>query len=267
MWVPFYWFAVALLTTTPSFADGISGPYVGSGSNSAFLVEIVETAGGQLTGRYEQTALQPDGKIDQKTASITGASDGQTIVVTIKPNTDQLFVSNITASGTIQGTMLHLSGGEGDGSKIDLNLAKSDEVAYQTEIAKLKLRAQVVNDARSRAIQLIKLTQWTAALIAATGAASADLPKFQPIEDKYRAVTEWMSAALSRQRSIYTAGQASVTSGQIGVAINQAGVAAEQLHTGFQNSGQDAATKIQQAGQAVVNFTKLSSLSIGGNKE
>jgi hypothetical protein len=130
MWVLRHWFVAGLVAATPAYADGISGTYVGKGSSSAFLVEIVETAGGQLTGRYEQTVLQPTGKLDQMIASIAGASDGQTVVVTIKPNTDQLFPSNITASGTIQGTLLHLSGGGGDGSKIDLNLTKSDETAY-----------------------------------------------------------------------------------------------------------------------------------------
>ena len=46
---------------------------------------MVETAGDQLTGRYEQTVLEPSGQIKQIIASITGASDGHTVVVTIKP--------------------------------------------------------------------------------------------------------------------------------------------------------------------------------------
>ena len=124
------WIVVGLLAATPAYADGISGTYVGKGSNSAFMIEIVETAGGQLMGRYEQTVLQSSGKLDQMIASITGASDGQTIVVTIKP-TPTLFSINITASGTINGTLLHLSGGGGDGSKI-IDFTKSDEAAYRT---------------------------------------------------------------------------------------------------------------------------------------
>ena len=38
-------------------------------------MQIVETAGGQLTGRYEQTALAPDGKLSRTIEAMTGASD------------------------------------------------------------------------------------------------------------------------------------------------------------------------------------------------
>ena len=52
------WLAFGFLATGPAYAEGISGTYVGQGPNSAFLVQIVETAGGQLTGALrEQTVL------------------------------------------------------------------------------------------------------------------------------------------------------------------------------------------------------------------
>ena len=79
------WIILGPVAASPAYADGISGTYVGKGSNSAFMVQVVETTGGQLTGRYEQTVLKPDGKLERMTVSITGASDGQTVVVTIKP--------------------------------------------------------------------------------------------------------------------------------------------------------------------------------------
>ena len=239
------WFVAGLLAATPAYADGISGTYVGKGSNSAFLVEIVETAGGQLTGRYEQTVLQSSGKLDQMIASITGASDGQTIVVTIKPNTNQLFSINITASGTINGTLLHLSGGGGDGSKIDLNLAKSDEAAYQTLIAGITAQARAMNEARSRADELTHLSDLTTKMIASSASADAQLDKFPPIEQRYRTITQLMNAALVRQQSIYGDGQASVARNQVGVAINQAGVEAEQIHVALQAANGDIGAKIE----------------------
>ena len=63
---------------------------MGKAPDIAFLVQMVETAGGRLTGRYEQTVLEPSGQLKQLIASITGASDGHTVVVTIKP-TELLF--------------------------------------------------------------------------------------------------------------------------------------------------------------------------------
>jgi hypothetical protein len=245
MWVLRQWLVAVLLATTPAYADGISGTYVGKGNYSAFLVQIVETAGGQLTGRYEQTVIGAHGKFDQMIASITGASDGQTVVVTIKPNTNQLFSSNITASGTIRGTLLHLSGGGGDGSKIDLNLTKSDEAAYRTLVASLTGHSDAVKEEQTQADQLAHLNELTKSMLTYSTEADAQLAKFPPIEQRYRTITDLMNAALVRQQSIDGDGQASVARGQIGVAINQAGGEAEQLHVGLQAAGQEIGSKTQ----------------------
>jgi uncharacterized protein (DUF2147 family) len=209
-----------------------------------FLVQLVETAGGQLTGRYEQTVLQASGKLDQMIGSITGASDGQTVVVTIKPNTDQLFSSNITASGTIQRTLLHLSGGGGDGSKIDLNLTKSNEADYRALIADISGQARAATQAGARTDELTHLSELTTKMIASSASADAQLDKFPPIELRYRTITQLMSGALVRQQLIYGGGQASVARSQVGVAINQAGVEAEQLHVALQDANRDIGTKI-----------------------
>ncbi len=72
-----YSWAIGLMgLVSPAWAEGISGTYVGAGSNSAFLVQVVEATGGQLTGRYEQTVLS-DGKLNSMNASISGSSDGR----------------------------------------------------------------------------------------------------------------------------------------------------------------------------------------------
>ena len=107
--LPYWIIALGLVGASPAYADGISGTYVARGADSAFLVQIVETAGGQLTGRYEQTFLAPGGKLERTIEAITGASDGQTVVVTIKPT--EPLSTGVTASGTVIGSILHLSGG------------------------------------------------------------------------------------------------------------------------------------------------------------
>jgi hypothetical protein len=143
------WAVLGLIgVISPAQADGISGTYVGQSPGRAYLVQIVETAGGQLTGRYEQTVLQATGQLDRMNASITGASDGRTIVLTITRT--ELTAGSITASGTLQGSILHVSGG-GDGGKIDLTVAKSDEATYQSQVASLGDQARSITAARTRA--------------------------------------------------------------------------------------------------------------------
>jgi len=246
------WIVFGLLAlSSPSYADGISGTYVGRGSNSVFLVQLVETNGGQLTGRYEQTLLQPNGKLEQMNASITGASDGRTVVVTIKPT--ELLSGSFTASGTIEGSALHLSGG-GYGSTLTLNLTKSEESAFRSLVEDLTNQSHQIiatralqeeADRRAKAqadlLTLVKnLTQKMTTFSATTDGA---LRKFAPVEERYKAITEWMRAAHARQRSIYGDGQASVARSQIGVSINQAGkrtcceVSAMSAMSSLTNSG------------------------------
>jgi hypothetical protein len=234
---------VGLVAVGPACADDISGTYVGTGANSAFLIQIVETAGGQLTGRYEQTLLEPSGgKLNQTTFSMTGASNGQTIVVTMRGT--QLLSGSITASGTIQDSLLHLSG-SGNGGNVDLNLSRSDEVTYKKEVAKLSLRERQVIEAAAKAELLVRFDKLTQDMATDSGAIEAQLDKFSPIEQRFRALTEMMDKALTRQRSIFGGSQAFAARGQIGVAINQGGVEAEQLHVSLQDAGHDMTAKLQ----------------------
>ncbi|MGA8611665.1 MAG: hypothetical protein WB760_08075 [Xanthobacteraceae bacterium] len=237
------WLILGVVAAGPAYADDISGTYVGTGANSAFLIQIVETSGGQLTGRYEQTLLEPSGgKLDQTTFSMTGASNGQTIAVTMRGA--QLLSGSITASGTIQGSLLHLSG-SGTGGNVDLNLTKSDEITYKMQIAKLSLRGRQVIESAAKAELLARLDKLTQDMATDSGAAEAQLDKFSPIEQRFRALTDMMDKALTRQRSIFGGSQAFLARGQIGVEINQGGVEAEQLHVSLQDAGRDMAAKLQ----------------------
>lgn len=232
----------ALVSAIPAYADGISGTYVAKGSNSAFLVQIVETAGGQLTGRYEQTVMEPGGTVKQSVASITGASDGHTVVVTIKPT--EILSQSITASGTAEGLLLHLSGGSGS-TKVEWSFSRSDEASYRSQVASLVDQAHRVIEARAEADRLTGLTDLTANMLAYSAAADAQLKKFPPIEQRYRALTEWMSAALGRQQSIFGGGQARLARGQVGLEINNAGMEGAQLHNGIQSADQEMGAKLQ----------------------
>jgi hypothetical protein len=207
-----------------------------------------------LTGRYEQTVLQPSGKLDQMIASIGGASDGHTVVVTIK--SIEPLSAGIAASGTVEGSLLHLSGG-GSGSKVDLNLAKADEAAYKAQVEDLTTQARAMIEARAMADQLAHLHDLANRMIASSVDADAQLGKFPPIEQRYRTITQLINAALMRQQSIYGSGQAYVARGQVGVAINQAGVDAEQLHISLQSADHDIGSKVQSLAKDVVDASSI----------
>jgi hypothetical protein len=237
------WLVLSLLAINPAFAEGISGTYVGTGANSAFLIQIVETAGGQLTGRYEQTLLEPSGgKLDQTTFSMTGAANGQTIVVTLKGT--QLLSGSITASGTIQGPVLHLAG-SGTGGTLDINLSRSDEATYKAQVAKLSEEKSRIIQATAKVELLKRLDKLTRDMATETSAIEGQLGKFPPIEQRFRTITIMMDQALARERSIFGGGQASVARSQIEVAINQGGGESEQLHVGLQGAGQEMTAILQ----------------------
>ena len=242
-----------IASIAPASADGLSGTYVGKGNNGAFLIQIVETADGHLTGRYEQVVLQPTGGIDDMNAAITGAADGQTVVVTIKPSV--LLSSSMAASGTIQGRLLHLTGG-GNGNNLTLNLIRSDEAEFRAQVVALTEQARQINDARARRVsaqrqaqiaadQLAALQSLTERIIVFTTKADVELPKFSSAEQRYQNITTHMRNGLSRERSIYGGGQASVARGQISVAINQISIQATQLHLGIESENRDFATTVR----------------------
>ena len=235
-----------IVSAAPALADGLSGTYVGKGGNGAFLVQIVETGDGHLTGRYEQVVLQPDGKLDDMNAAITGAADGKTVVVTIKPS--EFLSSSLAASGTIEGRLLHLTGG-GNGSNLTLNLLKSDEADFRAQVALLTDQGRQINEARARqeaaqrqakaeADFLAGLQNLTQRMSAFTAKADVDLGKFAPLQQRYRRITARMRTALYRERSINGNWQAAVARSQIFVAINQTAIGANQINIEVQAAHQ-----------------------------
>jgi hypothetical protein len=124
----------ALAAAMPACAEGISGTYVGKGANGAFLVQIVQTSDGHLTGRYAQVLLQGGSKLEEMNASITGASDGHTVALMIKPT--EVLAGSLSLSGTLEGPLLHITGG-GYGNTLTLDLMKSDEADFRAQVANL----------------------------------------------------------------------------------------------------------------------------------
>jgi hypothetical protein len=232
------WVILCGLIATPVRAD-MSGTYVGKGPTLAVMVQIVETGGGNFTGRYAQVALQADGKIEVMNATIAGARNGETVVATIKAA--DFFAASVPVSGTYRGGVLHLTGN----TNLVLDLSSADEADFRAQVAALTARGQQIIDARARqqaaeqnakleADRLSRFENLTSRMVVFNTKADGMLPKFAPVEQQWRGITEKMRGGLSRQQSIYGGGQATVARGQITVALNQAAIEANQIHINVQ---------------------------------
>lgn len=246
----YLWLLVSFLATMPASAEPISGTYVGQGSESAFLLQLVETTERQFTGRYEETVLEHGGRIAEVSASITGASDGKTVVVSLKSL--EFLPIGMTLSGALEGDQLRLSGVR-DGHRINLVLSKSEELAYRLRVENLTAQRQLINQAKARADLLTYISKLVDKMLTYSAEADAQLSKFPPIERRYRAITEVMNAALARQRSIHGDGPAFVARGQISAAIDQAEAEAENMHGSIQSADQEIGKKLQILSKSVAD--------------
>src|SRR6185437_448516 len=261
-WVVFlvaaFVFGLLPLRAHALFSADASGTYVGSATNAAFLLQMVETSDGRVTGRYEQVLVRPDGTFDALNAAITGATDGQTVVLTLRPN--GLLTESITASGTFDGSRLHLTGT----NALALNLQKSDEAHFRNQVALLAgwgrqiKEARAREEARARAAKfeadflnhVRDLTQRMNSLVMHT---DARLKAFASDEQRYRAITERMRKALAREQSIYGDGQRAVARSQISVWMSQAEIASNQIHIAVDNSAQNFKIGMRQLTRDVID--------------
>lgn len=148
--------AVSVAAISSAAGGGLSGTYVASSPDAAYLIQVVETAGGQLTGRYEEVQLKPSGELVDTNASLSGAVNNGTVVATLKPT--ELLSGSVTVSGTFDGRMLHLAGG-GNGAKIERNLTIGDEAAFRSQVANLTAKGNQIKQAaadKAKAEQLAK---------------------------------------------------------------------------------------------------------------
>ena len=229
-----------VIMTGIAHAESISGTYVAKETGSVSLVQMVETQNGQLSGRFERFVILADGKTTDVNMALNGVRDGETVVVTIKP--PQFLSGSIPVSGTWRNDVLHLVG-SGEGFNINLDLVKSDEAEFRTQVAVLTQQVQQLVQARYRASLVGRITALVRETAAFSTKADGSLGYFQPIEERYKSITNYMRRAFARQRSIYGGVQASVARIQIYAEINQANIQAEQIHNEIESRHRDFEAK------------------------
>jgi hypothetical protein len=243
--------AFVVVLSSPAGAT-ISGTYVGSGPDIAVLMQLVETNGGQLSGRYEQQKVIIGNKIEQLNASVSGTSDGQTVVLQIRPT--EVLASAYVLSGTISGSVLQISGG-GYGQTFHLNLAKGTEEDFKAHAAGLSASVNRAVATQNLEADLANAEHMLEAMSKFSANPEPGPAAFVPYEQRYRALTQGMRAALGRQQSIPRFIQTPAR-GQIGVAINQAAIETIQIHDEVKAKQAELQQKVTAAVDKVAPIAK-----------
>jgi hypothetical protein len=225
------------------WTDDISGTYVGGSSRVADLVQLVQSADGHLTGRFAVTEMKQDGTVSQEGGVADGSYRNGNVVVTF--HIIPVFVS-LTFSGTVEGEALALTATTGNDTHT-MSLQKSDEAHYQARVEEIRHSAQSIQAAQAQAEaqrsqeraaarrfeQLTGLIRHEQVLVAKAASFSSAISK---IEGRYRAVTARMTAALTKEESLWGNSQAAVERSQISVAVAQMAINCNQLHMTVQQN-------------------------------
>lgn len=127
----------------------MSGTYVGKNAGQAFLVQIIQGQGGQLTGFFEESALSADGtSVNQDNVPLSGQRDGKNFSVTLNPvGLAHFFQSSTSLAGTFSGSGIRLVGLSSNFSA-NLNLVKGNAEDYSDDVAELNNEARLTKNAR-----------------------------------------------------------------------------------------------------------------------
>lgn len=246
----------------------MSGTYVGKNDHQAFLVQIVQANGGQLSGFLEEADLTPDGQVEQDNVQFSGARDGKTFTVTITPGgLAKLFVQPVGLSGTYTGTSISLAGQSGD-FNLNLNLQKGDVQIYQGYVSALDRQAEAIQVQKAEATARQRQIEAREAAAQQAAAAAQDLESrietdmklyatvpstvetrvslLGEMGGKLRNETVKMQAVLTREQEL--GGYQSVPGAQLSVAITQANVQEQSAL----NSEQNRLSYVEQNGIPVL---------------
>lgn len=221
---------------TEAYAKRLSGKFVTTSPTSVFLIELVETGGGQLTGRYEFVGLDDSGKLTRENAAISGAVNRSTVVLTLKSS--EFFAKNITMSGSFDGYELRLSGAA-HGTSLSLALSKSDENAFHAHVTELTKRGDQIRRADADAKALKQTKEFIGLMDRFSTFSAAKLEEFPPVEQNLRTITQQMQSALAKQGSIRGGYEAGVARSQISVWISQAELQAIQIRNSIETTHAD----------------------------
>ena len=211
---------LALGLIAPTSAAGLSGTFINTSENVAILVQIVETDGGALTGRLEQSQLKATGEVETFSLAFYGVTRAGTVVLTLKP-------SGFTLSGTFDGTVLHLAGEDAS-----FNVRRGEESDFRNAVTQLAVKAVVVRQTLAEREALQQALALNVELADFHRRSIGRLAEIGLFERAIRDTTSRMRAGLEKERGIIGDGQASIARSQISIAISQEEVSASVNYRG-----------------------------------
>jgi hypothetical protein len=200
----------------------IGGAYIARDSNGASMLQLTQTATGQITGVFDYVALDSSGKISTDEVPITsGVLDGKQLTLTLNGSILG-FGRNI--AGTMEGNTIRLQivGSQGDIST--LVFARSSPEEFQRDTKQLKAKGQeIVFNAKllKDSQELLRTTQ-----IAEQWISNAELhaQRIPAVKDYYGQIEDKMRSLVAKERGTY----GSVDRNQISIEVGQEDIAGEQ---------------------------------------
>jgi hypothetical protein len=236
----------------------ISGTYIVSDSGSVVWLQLVRTPDNHLTGQLAVSVLKPDGTVDQKSAPITGAVDGENVSLTATG----LFGLQATAlSGTLNGDTLTLTGSQAQ----PFVLKRSSLTVYQAQMNELNSRAQTILAAKASAGAAQRTERAQRGFVDAVdhlvahmqridSASDVRLGRFPAVEKRYQAITAKINAYVERERRLSGNPNASVDRSGLYVDANQAALDTNLLHLDVQSVQQDFETNAKPVADDAASF-------------
>ncbi len=197
------------------------------------MLQLVDTNGGKLNGRLLQVRLAPGPKLEVMNATVSGNTDGKSVVLNISP-IGPVIPKRFVFSGSLSEGVLSLSGG-GAGQSVELRLSAASVEAFNSLTSALSKEVELMQRAHDIDRSTARLEAIVSRMASFNARADQDVKSLPASEGRLRLLTQRMASALARQRSIPLIDRTAVVRGQIGVAINQAGVEASQFHLELQS--------------------------------
>lgn len=212
----------------------VSGSYLADDKVAVCWLQLVRTPDDRLTGQIVSSVLKPDGKIDHRSVSLTGAVNGENVTLT---GDGYLGMAATTLSGTFDGDSLTLSGVQ----SMPVALKRATLADYQAKLGEQTTRSQAIISARATATARQEAFQSQRNFVAGiemligrmqhfNSEADVHLGRFPNAEKGYQAITAKVSEYVTRERQLAGNANQAVDRSQLDAAAMEASFNTDQMH-------------------------------------
>ncbi|WP_156785221.1 hypothetical protein [Terriglobus roseus] len=212
----------------------MSGSYLMNDEVAVCWLQLVRTPDNHLTGQLVSSVLKPGGKIDHESVSLTGAVNGENVMLS---GGGILGMAQTTLSGRFDGNSLTLSGVP----STPVILKRASLADYQAQLDDQSKRSQTIISARATAAGQRRTLQAEKDFLSHVdrvisqmqrfdAEADVHLGRFPNAEKAYIAVTAKVSEYVTRERQLVGNPSRAVARSQLEVAATQISLNTDQVH-------------------------------------